>query len=351
MYEITVDAPSKSYKVTVSNGFLGDIGERIKPLLSSLTVAIVTDSVVSKIYLSDVSASLARVGVSVKTCVIAYGEKSKNVENYIDLLRFLSREGFTRSDAVIALGGGVVGDLAGFAASTYMRGIKFINIATTLLSGIDSSVGGKTAIDLAEGKNLVGTFYQPEAVFFDVETLNTLPDREMNNGYGELIKCGILCGGELWDILKSGDKKNNKDLARAIALAIEYKRDVVVADEREIGKRRLLNLGHTMAHAIEKLSEYSIPHGEAVAMGLKMILDASLKRHYLNISDYTAIIGVLSAYSLLRETLFSIKELANAAQADKKVEGENISVVAVRGVGDCFIEKIPTSKIEEYFQA
>ena len=246
---------------------------------------------------------------------------------------------------VIVIGGGVVGDMAGFVASTYLRGVKYVQIPTTLLAQIDSSVGGKTAVDLDAGKNLVGAFCQPQLVICDIQVLNTLTERIFTDGMGESAKYALL-DEKVFELI-AGEYTL---LDKLVYLCVDYKRKIVEKDEFESGDRKLLNLGHTMAHGIEKLSDYKISHGQAVAMGLYIVLNASLKHGYIDNETYKKMKAVVEKCVGEQKSPFSVQDIAKVAFADKKRSGNDISVIMVHGIGDCRIEKIAMDSLEEFFK-
>lgn len=335
----------RPYEVLIGENLLSGVGDLVKKVLSSPRLLIITDDVVNPLYGGIVAESLSKSGYEVEFFVIENGEHSKCMSVYSAILNYLADGGYTRKDGIIALGGGVVGDLAGFVAATYLRGIDFVQIPTTLLAQIDSSVGGKTAIDLHAGKNLVGAFWQPRLVVADVLTLNTLPQKEIENGLGELIKYACLMGGEIYDLLASGYKQQ---VERVVELAVGYKRDIVEADEREGGVRRLLNLGHTVAHGIEKLSGYTFTHGKAVASGIIAIAKAQVKKSVLSKEDYLKLESLYMTYSLDYTLPYSLEDICEVAKVDKKAEDKYINLVTMAGFGDCRVEKMELSKLKEY---
>ncbi|MFA5449043.1 MAG: 3-dehydroquinate synthase [Clostridia bacterium] len=335
---------SSEYDVILKSGALSSLGELCRPLIKGDTIAVITDSNVDILYSQAAVLALREAGFNVIKFAFSAGEKSKNINTYAAILNFLAQNEVTRKDCIVALGGGVVGDIGGFVAATYLRGISYVQVPTTLLSIIDSSVGGKTGIDLVAGKNLAGAFYQPKLVVADTQTLKTLSKTEIKNGMGELLKYGILAGGKLWERLQKGDALTEDTLR----LCIEYKRDIVEADERESGKRMLLNLGHTPAHAIEKLSDYGVPHGYAVGAGLAIIAKLSLK-YGLAASAYDEIIKVIKREGLPLSHCYSAAQLAYAAANDKKSAGDNITLVLIRNIGDCFMQSFKHKELEELF--
>lgn len=342
MSRFFVNLVNNSYPIDVGSGILNSISPFFKKYNS---VCIVSDTNVAPLYLETVKKEILKSAPFVCEFVFQAGEKSKNLSTFGEILSFLAENTFTRGDALVALGGGVVGDLTGFVASSYCRGIDFFQIPTSLLAMIDSSVGGKTAVDLPNGKNLVGAFYQPKHVFIDVDTLETLPHSEIVNGNGELVKHGLLAGGELWEELK----KENLDIKKCIELNVQYKASVVQKDEKEHGERIKLNLGHTLAHSIEKLSDYTVPHGLAVGYGLRAVVNHSKKVGIIDEKLFSEIIGVLNKFELTYSPIYSMKEMCEVAKLDKKSRGSDINVVEFLGIGKVEAVKIPLAELESYF--
>jgi 3-dehydroquinate synthase len=336
---------SKTYNVYIGTGLLERAGELIRPVLRGEAAMVVTDDAVAPLYLERLKAALAGAGLRVYEHVVPRGEASKNAENYLKLLSAMAERGITRADAVIALGGGVTGDLAGFAAATYMRGIGFIQIPTTLLAAVDASVGGKTAIDLPQGKNLAGAFYQPDAVVCDVSLLDTLPEPVFQDGMAEVVKYAFIAETPLLEMLKSPVKPKLEDI---IALSVSIKRDIVCADERESGERKLLNFGHTIGHAIEKCSGYTVPHGRAVAAGMAVITRAAVRAGLCLSEVSVSLEELLLRHNLPVDTHFSARELAEAALADKKRSGDAVSLVLPVSPGRCVIREMPTDALEAF---
>lgn len=335
---------SGEYDVVIGRGLIAKAGELIKKVSSAAKIALVTDDTVDALYSKAVESSLLSCGYEVVKYVFPHGEESKNLITYGKILNFLAENELTRTDALVALGGGVVGDMAGFAAATYLRGIKYIQIPTTLLAQIDSSVGGKTAIDLEHGKNLVGAFCQPALVICDIDALSTLTEDIFGDGMGETAKYAIL-DKKVFDLLNT-----DYDMLDLVYLCVDYKRRVVEADEFEGGLRKLLNLGHTPAHGIERLSKYTVPHGRAVAMGLDVILKNSLKHGFISKSDYEKMLSVVKKCAPENVCPFDIKDICQAALTDKKRSGDNITLIMVYGVGDCRPVKIKVSDMWEYLK-
>lgn len=348
MEKLTVKV-DKSYDILIGQDILGSIGHRAKDLNGLGKVLVVSDDIVHSLYGDVVYNSLKEAGYNVFEFTFNHGEKSKNLNTFTQIINFLAEQGFVRSDLIIALGGGVVGDISGFVAASYMRGIDYIQVPTTLLSMIDSSVGGKTAVDLEAGKNLVGAFYQPRLVLIDTNTLLTLPCIEYKNGMGEGIKYAVLEGGELKDLVLDGVKlSDTQSITRFVYLCVDSKRKIVEEDEKESNIRRLLNLGHTFAHAIEKLSLYEIPHGLCVAAGLDIIARISNAHSKLSDIDYMTILNILEKYELNNMNPYTIDQMIDIIKLDKKVESDNINFVMPYAFGDCRIEKVQLSKIKEF---
>ena len=336
---------SGRYDVLIGRGILNDIAACVGAFSGVKRVSVVTDSTVDGLYSDRVTIPLSEAGYIVSKYVFEAGERSKNIDTYAAILDHLAANGLTRSDMVIALGGGVTGDMAGFAAATYMRGIKYIQVPTTLLAQIDSSVGGKTAIDLKAGKNLVGAFWQPAMVICDVDTLSTLPQEVYDDGMGEMAKYMILDK----DIFAAASEKC-PDIVDLVAMCVDYKRRIVEADEYEQGLRKLLNLGHTPAHGIEKLSGYEITHGRAVAMGLRIIVDNSARLGYIDASQRQEILRVLKGYAREEAIPFDIADINTAALQDKKRAGDNITLLMIHGIGDVRPHTVNIDRIGEYIR-
>lgn len=342
MKTITVNT-SKTYDILISPGLLDQAGSYIAGAVKGRSAAIVTDDHVDALYTGRLAASLVTAGFSVVRYVIPHGEPSKNATNFIALLNFLAGAKLTRADAVIALGGGVVGDLAGFAASSYMRGIGFIQIPTTLLAAVDSSVGGKTAIDLDSGKNLAGTFYQPDLVLCDYKLLDSLSDDCYRDGLAEVIKYGVIADKELFSMLKPPISLRIEEI---IARCVTIKRDVVSIDEKETGPRKLLNFGHTIGHGVEVCSNYQLSHGNAVAIGMSVISRASYKMGLCDAGTSRQIVELIKSFGLPVTTVYSAKELSSAALSDKKRSGRMITLVIPEKLGQCVLRETPVSELE-----
>lgn len=343
MRSVTVKT-SATYEVLIGSGLLQKAGEKVKKVISPCKAAIVTDSTVVHLYEETVRKSLTEAGFSVCTFVFPAGEASKNMHTLSHLLEFLAKEEMTRTDMIVALGGGVTGDLAGFGAAVYLRGISFVQIPTTFLAAIDSSVGGKTAVDLEAGKNLAGAFYQPKLVLCDTDVLQTLPEVVFADGIAEALKYGVLGDAALFEKIAGGDFR--QDLEEIIETCVSMKRDVVEEDEFDTGKRQLLNLGHTFGHAIEQKSHFQMTHGHAVAIGMHLIAKAAEAKGIAEKGTAAAIAKALEQNQLPKETEFSPAEVAEGTLRDKKRRGGTISFVFPKKIGDCEIVKIPVEEVE-----
>lgn len=332
-----------SYPVQIGSQLLAHSGAALRTLLSPCHIAVVTDSTVAPLYLEQVTGSLAAAGFTVSTHIFPAGESSKNLVTLSELLESLASAHLTRSDCVVALGGGVTGDMAGLAAATYLRGLRFIQMPTTLLAAVDSSVGGKTAVNLNAGKNLVGAFWQPSAVLCDTACLQTLSPEILADGAAEAIKTGVLSDEGLFSLFETGHI--SKEPADIIAGCVRYKAGVVERDATEQGERKLLNLGHTVGHAIEKCSAYSISHGHAVAIGLAIISRAAERLGWTQEPISARIVNCLAANALPTKTGFTAEELTAAALSDKKRSGETITLVIPEKIGQCVLKKIPVTEL------
>ena len=340
---------SKSYDVLIGNGLLDTIGSHITRISKANKVCIVSDSNVWPLYGSKVTSGVTESGMDAVSFVFPAGEESKNASTYLSLLNFLAEHQLTRTDLIIALGGGVVGDLAGFAAATYLRGIPFIQVPTTLLAAVDSSVGGKTAIDLPAGKNLAGAFCQPALVLCDTNCLDTLPEDIFRDGCAEVIKYGILYDTELFTYLKETGLSFDRE--SVITRCVELKRDVVAEDEFDTGARMKLNLGHTFGHGVEAKSNFAVSHGKAVAIGMAIAVRAGAAYGICTEPAKNEIISILENFGLPACCDYAAEEIAAAALSDKKRSGNRVSLILPRFIGDCIVHKVPVSEIENLIKA
>lgn len=334
---------SKSYNVLIGADLLNSLGKHLYTVLKkACKVAIISDSNVWPIYGDTAEKSLNKEGFEVVNFVFPAGENSKNADTYLQILNFLATNHLTRSDAVLALGGGVTGDITGFAAATYLRGISYIQVPTTLLAMVDSSIGGKTAIDLPTGKNLAGAFYQPNLVLCDLDTLDTLPDSVFSDGCAEVIKYGVLYDKDLFDHLSAMGLQFDREAI--IARCVELKHNVVAEDEFDTGARQKLNLGHTIGHGIEAQSNFAITHGQAVAIGMVIVCKAGCREIYADLC------AVLEKFNLPTTTFFSAKQLYTSALSDKKRAGSTVNLIIPREIGNCDIVPTPIDKLETFIE-
>lgn len=329
---------SKEYDVRIERGLLKYAGGLIANVGDVSRVVIVSDDNVFPLYGEQLKESLRPCGITAVEFVFKNGEDGKSISVYEELLEFLCENRITRKDVIVALGGGVAGDMAGFAAATYQRGIRYVQMPTTLLAMVDSSVGGKTALNLKGGKNQVGCFYQPSVVICDVDTLKTLPEKEYKAGMGEVIKYAMIGSEELFNMIYTADAKSN--IEKIITKCVGMKRDVVEQDEFDTGARMLLNFGHTVGHAIEKISGYEISHGEAVAMGMATITEAAAKAGYCDREVSDSLNVLLGEYKLSSKCPYGLAEIMRAASIDKKSLGKMINVIIPVKIGGCKIKKM-----------
>ena len=341
--EIIRVSASSEYDVIIGKNILASLGEKSLGLFGKSRAVIVTDSNVAPLWLEKAKQSLEDAGIDTVSFIFPAGEESKSKETLFELLEFMAQNKLTRSDFAVALGGGVTGDMTGLAASLYLRGIPFVQVPTTLLAAVDSSVGGKTAVNLAAGKNLMGAFYQPSLVLCDTETLSTLSPETFADGMAEVIKYGVIFDKDLFENVKNGNV--NSDLEKIIARCVELKRNIVAEDEFDKGNRQLLNFGHTMAHSIEKCSGFEISHGSAVAIGMVIAAKASFSLGWSDEDCTNAIIEANKNNLLPCECSFSPEALNDAALSDKKRTGDSITFVVPRKIGECYLKKIPVDVI------
>ncbi len=343
MKTVEVNIPGREYKIYIEKGLLSRAAEQLSPYIKGKKVAVISDSNVFPLYGKALEEQLKISEAEPFSVVVPAGEESKSLCVFEKVCNEILSKGFTRSDCVIALGGGVVGDLSGFVASALLRGVKLIQIPTTLLSQVDSSVGGKTAVNLAAGKNLVGTFYQPSLVLIDPDTLSTLPEREVSCGMAEIIKYAAIRDAKMGQELLAGEY----DMADIIARCCEIKADIVMRDEHDTGERMLLNFGHTIGHAIENYYGYgTLSHGAAVAMGMCIITEYAEKEGLCEVGTLDIIKKLCEKYSLATDCK-DRSYLAERAAHDKKSSGSSISIVLVRRMGEGYSKKVDKSEIRK----
>lgn len=344
MQKITVTASGK-YDVLIGRGLLAECGKYVGEVSSAVKLAVVTDDNVDRLHGEKVVKALESEGFEVCKFVFPHGEQSKTPETIFKIWNFLCENNITRSDCLVALGGGVTGDMTGFAASSYLRGMDFVQIPTTLLAQVDSSVGGKTGVDLSGGKNLVGAFKQPKLVLCDIDALDTLPEEFFIDGMGEVVKHGMIKSEKLFEQLEKYDLKslraNKEVLEDVIAQNITIKRDVVQADEFDRGERMKLNFGHTLAHSIEQYYNYTgITHGQAVAAGMKMITQVAESHGFAEAGTLERLKNCLDLYGLNVPIEPTMGQLGAACLNDKKRFGDDINIVVCCDVGASMIKKM-----------
>ena len=333
MRQITINT-SKKYDILLGDGLIKDIVKLTEPFCPSKRVLIITDDIVNSLYGEPVSDRFSLSGYYVKRFVFKNGEGSKNLQTLSDILEFAAFNGFKRNDLFLALGGGVVGDIAGLASSLYMRGVPVVQVPTTLLSAVDSSIGGKTAIDLKSGKNLCGAFKQPDLVVIDTGIINDLPEDIFSCGMGEVIKCGVIKELPIFDYIAENRVKEN--LESIIFDCLILKKDIVEKDEFDtLGIRNLLNVGHTIAHAVELLSNYTIMHGNAVAMGLFTEAIISEKLGICDAATALTIKEAVKKAGLYFDLSFAASDIAKACLLDKKNKDSRIVFLLPERQGNC----------------
>ena len=354
---------NRSYDIHIGSGLLESCASLISPLLKRDFVAIVTDENVAKSHLEGLTQTLDRAEITHVTKIMPTGEASKSFTGLETLMHWLLDNKVERQDMVIALGGGVIGDLTGFAAATLRRGVRFTQIPTTLLAQVDSSVGGKTGINVPQGKNLVGAFHQPSLVLADLDVLQTLPDREFRAGYAEIVKYAAICDRPFFDWLEDNlealNNRNNDALSFAIAKSCQTKADIVAQDEKEHGARALLNLGHTFAHAYENLTGYSenLLHGEAVGLGIAQAVQLSVHLGICPEADAQALVNHLAKAGLpvsqadIKGGPFKATDLVNAMAQDKKVSQGVMTFILMKAIGEAFItNEVSASQLTAFLQ-
>lgn len=346
MYTVPVSV-FPPYSVHIGAGLLAQCGELTAAVTSSRRCALVSDSNVAPLYADKAASSLESAGFIVHRYILPAGEQNKTLSVLGELLSFFAQKELTRTDLAVALGGGVVGDITGFACAIYQRGIDFVQIPTTMLAACDAAVGGKTAVDLPEGKNLVGAFHQPRLVICDTDTFRTLPVRVRSEGMAEVIKHALIADRSLMNVLTGGSLPLDELVSRNVAIKAGF----VCEDEREHGKRKLLNFGHTLGHAVERCSNYAIPHGEAVAIGMALVCRAAERMGYSPAGTLDTVLSLLHRYSLPCECPYSAEELFSAATADKKRTGDSIDIVVLKEPGCAETRRLTLSQLREFTEA
>jgi 3-dehydroquinate synthase len=340
---ITVPLGDRTYPIHIGSGMLDCLGAYVVEALGDISVAVVTDDNVAPLYLDRAVKSLENAGLRVCSITLPHGEQTKCFDQLANLYAFLCENRITRKDAVVALGGGVIGDLTGLAAATFLRGVHFIQVPTTLLAQVDSSVGGKVAVDLPQGKNLVGAFYQPEFVLVDPDTLTTLTDEYWRDGLGEVVKYGCIGDSALFALLEECAPGGRAALMARIddilQHCIQAKADVVAQDEKDTGLRMTLNFGHTIAHAVETCQHYSgLRHGEAVALGMHVMTRLTEQKGLTAPGTAERLDALLCQLDMPMELLgLSEQDVISAMFMDKKYSGKVLRVIVLNEIGSCFI--------------
>ena len=351
MKTLTVALPGRDYDILIERGLLERAGELCKAALPrARKLAVVTDATVGPLYADRVKASLEEAGFAVQVTTLPAGEHTKCVDSLSTLWETFMSFGLTRTDAVVALGGGVIGDLAGFAAATALRGVDFVQIPTTLLAQVDSSVGGKVAIDLQAGKNLAGAFWQPKLVLMDPNVLDTLDDKTFADGMAEVIKYGCIRDAEFFAFLEQHPSRAEimEEIEHVLYTCCNLKREVVVEDERDTGVRMLLNFGHTLGHAYELAGNYEIwTHGQAVAAGMVKAAELGLALGITPDGTAQRITALLERFALPVSIACTHEQYADAVGLDKKGSGEQISLILLKNIGTSFARKMPKTEVLE----
>ncbi|MCL2827141.1 MAG: 3-dehydroquinate synthase [Oscillospiraceae bacterium] len=354
MEQLAIGLGNRAYNIYIGQGILSRSGDLIREIFSGKRAALLSDETVWAIYGQTIMASLEQMGITAIPILLPPGEASKSLSNLESVLEQMAAARLTRSDLLIALGGGVIGDLGGFAASVYMRGIDYVQIPTTLLSQVDSSVGGKTAVNLAHGKNLAGAFWQPRLVILDTDTLDSLSPREFAGGMAEVIKYGVLADPILFDQLAriGGRPGIEPALPGIIRQCCAIKAAFVERDELDRGERMLLNLGHTFGHAIERHGEYTrFLHGEAVALGMVFAARYSEALGFARPGIAREIRNLLADFDLPMDTAIPIEAIISHISLDKKATGDTLRLILIREIGDCFIHETTAAEFAQRMYA
>ncbi len=344
-------AASGRYEVLIGSGLLGRAGELVRQVLPNAEkIAVISESTVWPLYGEALCRSLEGAGYEIAVrCVLPAGEESKNGMSFLKILNSMAEGRLTRSDAAVALGGGMVGDITGFAAASYLRGIACVQIPTTLLAAVDSSVGGKTAIDLAVGKNLAGAFCQPARVICDPDALSTLPADIFTDGCAEVIKYGVLRDSALFAHLE--ERGGDFDLEYVLERCVSIKRDYVCADEFDNGERRQLNLGHTLGHAVEAASNFELSHGKSVAVGLAVVARAAAARGICSGECAARIVSLLEKFGLPVKTDLPMDALYTHMLSDKKRLGGTVNIIVPEEIGRCRVLPLAVEAARDFMEA
>ncbi|MCD5410546.1 MAG: 3-dehydroquinate synthase [Clostridiales bacterium] len=354
MKKIEVLLTNEKYNIYIEKGLFESSGKKMKEIFVGEKITIITDDNVNPLYGEKLKKILEKSGFEVNTIVLAVGEKNKNFVTLNRIYKELIKFQTTRSDMIVALGGGVVGDVAGFAASTYMRGISYVQIPTSLIAQVDSSVGGKVAINLEEGKNLVGSFYQPKMVLIDPDLLKTLEQRYFNDGMAEVIKYACISDKQFFELLVSIENKEvlDENITEIICRCCEMKKKIVQKDERDKSERMLLNFGHTIGHAIEKIFKHeTYTHGEAISIGMYLVTTQSENLGLSQVGTAVRIKELLTKFNLPYEIDKKYyEEIRNEITNDKKREGRSLNLILLKTIGEGYIMRIPIDEVNKFIE-
>ena len=361
---VNVALDGRGYEVWIGSGLLSQAGAALWDLLPRGRTVVVTDETVARLHGARFRAGLESAGLAAEFIVLSPGEQTKSFEGLADLCDRLLATQLDRGDVITALGGGVIGDLTGFAAAIYKRGIDFVQVPTTLLAQVDSSVGGKTAIDTPRGKNLIGAFHQPRRVLADLDVLATLPPRELRAGYAEVLKYGLLGDLAFFERLEQESGRllamDRDVLAFAVERSVSMKAEIVAEDEREVGRRALLNLGHTFAHALEAETGFgsALLHGEAVGAGMAMAFRFAASESICSDMEAQRAVRAIDAAGLptrlaqVRDERFSVERFVDHMRQDKKAEGGSVTLILPRRIGETYIEKgVSSERLERFLRS
>ena len=348
MDRITVNG-STSYDVIIESGILDRVGELLRDEIGGERALIVADSNVAALYLNTVADSLKEAGYEISSLALAPGEQTKSIDNYVFLLNVLAEREFSGTDLIVALGGGMIGDLVGFVGSTYKRGMKCVQLPTSLLAAVDASVGGKTAINTPSGKNQVGTIHNPSIVICDPAVMSTLSDSALHEGYAEIIKYGILSGNDVINALRSA--VTSGDYSDVIKRSVIIKRDIVEMDEEDLSFRQYLNLGHLVGHAIEAFNDYSISHGQSVAEGLAIEARCAAMNGFTEMSTYLGITALLEEFNFDISRMYSLDDLQPYLLRDKRLRDGSIQIIVPVKIGECSMRELSSCKLADYIKA
>jgi 3-dehydroquinate synthase len=351
MLTLPISLNERTYSIHIKRGIMSELGKKIKKVFTAGKVAVITDKNVGALYGKEILGILDLEGFKPHLIAVEPGEKSKSIETLVRVYMELINCNITRSDIIVTLGGGVVGDLGGFAAATFLRGVPYIQVPTSLIAQIDSSVGGKVAVDMIEGKNLIGSFYQPIAVFIDPNFLDTLEERFFNDGMAEVIKYAFIKDRQMFERLMEYNREELLDnIENIIFTCLNIKKTFVEKDERDFGLRKMLNFGHTLGHAVEKYFSYGkYSHGEAISIGMYCITQKSEQIGMTEVGTGQKLKQLLKKYGLPYEMPENSAEIVKAIFVDKKSRGDKIDIVLLRTIGECFIKKFHRVEVPAFF--